>query len=385
MRYYGCVAGMTGRSHVANYTAAIERKILIASATADYARILQLASALVDGSSLRQSRRARRWIAFSMLELDRVQEAIQFTAAFCVGDVDGAAMMPLPECCLLVDKRLRKAMAGELALSIALDLYTKLHDARYASERAYAYEDFPTAHGVDRASQLRHAINSLDTRLLVYYLRYVCVQDIMQLSTAFSSPRELDEERLAVCALLVEIDPLHLDAYEEEIRGATRKLVVRRGIREVEQSKIYIDMSALRRWADKNLKESFTRYIALVGAGLDVGGPDRPAARCFHGRDQIGTEFRVPIKDQEALRLVVALPSFVQLQRNPKGVGIASHVVVKDSTPVMADHEEAVQNPEGQCRHREKVHGCDGLAMVPQKRQPALRWIRRSRGSLHPS
>src|SRR5450631_2958164 len=80
-------------------------------------------------------------------------------------------------------------------------------------------------------------------------------------------------------------------------------------------------------------------------------GPNRLAAHRLHGRDYIGTELGVPIEDQKSLRLFAAFPSFVQLQGNPKRVGIASHVAVQDTTPVMADHEEAVQNAEGQCRH----------------------------------
>src|SRR5664279_766812 len=83
-------------------------------------------------------------------------------------------------------------------------------------------------------------------------------------------------------------------------------------------------------------------------------GPNRVAAYRLNGRDDIDTELCVPIEDQESLRLFAALPSFVQLQRNPKRVRIASHVVVQHSTPVMADHEEAVQNAEGQCRHSEE-------------------------------
>ena len=61
------------------------------------------------------------------------------------------------------------------------------------------------------------------------------------------------------------------------------------------------------------------------------------ATHRLHSRDDIGAELRVPIKDQEALRLLAAFPSFVQLQLDPKGVGIESHVMVKDSTTVVAD------------------------------------------------
>jgi hypothetical protein len=64
------------------------------------------------------------------------------------------------------------------------------------------------------------------------------------------------------------------------------------------------------------------------------------ATHRLHGRDDIGAELRVPINDQEALRLLAAFSSFVHPQLDPKSVGIESHVMVKDSTTVVADHEE---------------------------------------------
>src|SRR5664280_1397024 len=94
---------------------------------------------------------------------------------------------------------------------------------------------------------------------------------------------------------------------------------------------------------------------------------NRLAAHRLHGRNYSSTELGVPIEDQKSLRLFAAFPSFVQLQGNPKRVGIASHVAVQDPTPVVADDEEVVQNAEGQRRHSEKIHRRNGLAMVPQE------------------
>src|ERR1035441_4538358 len=109
-------------------------------------------------------------------------------------------------------------------------------------------------------------------------------------------------------------------------------------------------------------------------------GANRLAAHRLHGRDHIGTELGVPIEDQEALRLVAVFPSLVQLQRNPKGVGIASHVAVQDSTPVVADDEKAVENAESKRGYGEEVHRGNGLAMITKKNQPAPRGIGRSWG-----
>src|ERR1039457_989291 len=68
-------------------------------------------------------------------------------------------------------------------------------------------------------------------------------------------------------------------------------------------------------------------------------GPNRLAAHRLHGRDNIATELRVPIEDQESLRLLAVFPGFVQLQRNPKGVGVASYVVRSE------EHTSELQSP----------------------------------------
>src|ERR1700751_172292 len=78
-------------------------------------------------------------------------------------------------------------------------------------------------------------------------------------------------------------------------------------------------------------------------------------------------------------------PGSVQLQHDPKSVWIACDVVVQDLPTVMPDDEEAVENPEGQSRHGEEVHGSDSFAMVAKKRQPHLGWIRILAGTFDPT
>jgi hypothetical protein len=51
----------------------------------------------------------------------------------------------------------------------------------------------------------------------------------------------------------------------------------------------------------------------------------------------------------------------------------------------MTDHKEAVQDAKGERRHREEVHRGNGFAMIPQKCQPLLGPIWRSRHAPKPS
>jgi hypothetical protein len=47
-----------------------------------------------------------------------------------------------------------------------------------------------------------------------------------------------------------------------------------------------------------------------------------------------------------------------------------SHVEVQNSAPPVFDDKETIEELKSHCRHGEKVHGNDGLAMIGQKRKP---------------
>jgi hypothetical protein len=84
------------------------------------------------------------------------------------------------------------------------------------------------------------------------------------------------------------------------------------------------------------------------------------------------------------VRLLVG-PYFSQLLYNPKRIGILRHIEVQNLTPVVADHEKAIQNTKRERWDGEKVHPSNGLAMVSEECQPSLHHIWISRGSLYPS
>jgi hypothetical protein len=55
---------------------------------------------------------------------------------------------------------------------------------------------------------------------------------------------------------------------------------------------------------------------------------------------------------------------------------MASDVEVQDAAAIMADDEEAVQNPKAESGDGEEIHGRDSFPMIAQKGQPALGGLR---------
>jgi hypothetical protein len=100
------------------------------------------------------------------------------------------------------------------------------------------------------------------------------------------------------------------------------------------------------------------------------GGAHRLSAIVFHGRNDIGTEFRITIEDEKS-GWWFETPSFAQLQDDPEGIRLPSYAAVQDLPPVVTNDKEAIQNAECECGHGKKVHRRNGLAMVSQECQPA--------------
>jgi hypothetical protein len=153
-----------------------------------YTEALSLATGLLESSIPYIRRQAIRCVAHSLLRLDRLQEAIDFVVEKALTEPALVPILPVEECASKLDKSTRVRLASSLSVPILLDLYSRHISFRFDDQRSYAYEDFLFAHGLSRPSELRTKRTEFDVRQLVYYLRFVCVPEIMEVSTAFLGP-----------------------------------------------------------------------------------------------------------------------------------------------------------------------------------------------------
>ncbi len=100
------------------------------------------------------------------------------------------------------------------------------------------------------------------------------------------------------------------------------------------------------------------RAAETASLGLD--------AKAHYGIDHFIVELRAAIKDQIAWGRVVR-ERLAQLLNNPRAGRMSGHIAVNNAPPVMRNHEEAIENAEGERWHRKEVHRGDGLSMVTQK------------------
>lgn len=237
----------------------------------DHEQSLQLSRQLLASENAYLKRLALRLSTHSLLALGRRVECVRLIASEAARDWGVYEVVPLGSLLQTLNVEEKSELAGATALAIVYDLYQSFYDDQYDSLLHFAFDDVLDAAGVTRPSHLAAKIGELDRHELLYFLEHICVPPVMDRAVArFRNSREVLEERIAICRALIALNPEHENAYEQEIRNLLGVIMVRRRLREVEESKIYVDRDNVLRAADAALRETYGRYLAFVRHGIDV-------------------------------------------------------------------------------------------------------------------
>lgn len=155
-------------------------------------------------------------------------------------------------------------LKGDLSLPILLHMHLKHVDGSLESELGFATEDFLESINASRPSQIEAYAVRFPRAHLVYFLRHICVEAVLDLSLAYQGSWELVEERVRVCRLLSKLDPDNAELYSLELMELLRRAELRERISELEQAKIYVNKEALGRVLSNELLPQYERYLSLA-------------------------------------------------------------------------------------------------------------------------
>jgi hypothetical protein len=103
---------------------------------------------------------------------------------------------------------------------------------------------------------------------MVFFLRYVCTPEYLELCRTINSPKSAAQERIKICSLLSTIDQEHSSIYNAEISDLALKISTEDGLEIVESTRVYVDNQGLIEWSEKELKDIYLSYLAHVKAGI---------------------------------------------------------------------------------------------------------------------
>ena len=98
---------------------------------------------------------------------------------------------------------------------------------------------------------------------LITFLRDVWIEENLSMCHQFESTLEVREERMEVIQLLLGWDEPRALEYSEAIRQITLSQTLQRGLERIDQTRVFVNESAISRWAEKELEGDYDRWRRL--------------------------------------------------------------------------------------------------------------------------
>jgi hypothetical protein len=182
---------------------------------------------------------------------------------------------------------------SSIALPILCDILYGQLSAITEGERSALLEDYLTRRGFSRPSLHVDPENPIEKRLFLHLLRHLAIPNVLDSHVEYDDSLDVENERIAVCQKLSEIDPNEVIRYSSEIARITRSQLIQRGVRQVEKSKIYVDVGGIKHSLWSTSRDLYDRYKSLPRSKADLSN------LILHFDNELG---------KRGLKLLVSLP-----------------------------------------------------------------------------
>lgn len=215
---------------------------------------------------------ARINLSWAFLEIGQLSDCLETVVGCYIANQNTAIRLPIIELVGRLDVSPRIDSLNPLPVAILYSAYSRVLGPHKNERLEEAYEDFLESLDLKRPSDIKDICHKYDKDQLCYILYYICVPDIMDCSPILRNSDDLENERIKVCQILIELDESQSSVYSAEIRELTRQLMTRGAIRSIDQSRIYVDIAGIKKSVEKNQREMYARYLEV--RQLDVTSDD---------------------------------------------------------------------------------------------------------------
>lgn len=147
-------------------------------------------------------------------------------------------------------------------IPIAYSLHSRFSDSIYDSNLKYSFETFLNSNKARFPTDLFGLEYIYGKDALHYFLKWICTPEVMKLYFEFESLRQTEECRLQICNYLMENGD-NDEVLRNEVKEINRTHIIRRAVKKVENSRIYVDTSNLTGRDSEKYRSLFERYVEL--------------------------------------------------------------------------------------------------------------------------
>lgn len=166
-------------------------------------------------------------------------------------------------------KKIEAAKFRNIQASIDLPLFYKITD-RDNHLTNVTIRFFLKKYELQKPQDIIALLDIVDRQKIIFFLRSVCVPEIIKYFIFYNSTKEILSDRLEIYQVLLIIDEDHTDEYLDEVGKIAQELAISEGIKQVDESKIYVDEKSLVNSEFEEIKGNFIRFIEISNLVSDI-------------------------------------------------------------------------------------------------------------------
>ncbi|MBN9297793.1 MAG: hypothetical protein J0I41_12305 [Filimonas sp.] len=151
--------------------------------------------------------------------------------------------------------------------NVCLSVLLKIYELDVDNYHIYVgYDNFLCSLNCDTPKDFLEHVEIKNKRQ-VAFLDKVCRHEVLYSSPFFRDQDEMDLARIEICNFLGS----KLENYSNgaEVSELLRKVVVRKGIKQIDYSKIYVDIKGVKNALNKELRENFLRNVEIASLSIE--------------------------------------------------------------------------------------------------------------------
>lgn len=133
-----------------------------------------------------------------------------------------------------------------------------------------AYECFLLENDCDKPSDLILQTRENDY-YVIFFFKNICNLEIFKHSPFITSTKMKLNERIKICQFLKEVDSDNSSDYLEEENLLSKRLIIQKGLQEIDESKIYVNQESIILNELKDQKSVFKRYVSIAELSTEKG------------------------------------------------------------------------------------------------------------------
>lgn len=186
--------------------------------------------------------------------------ALEFAVDLMVDNISTSLFIPIDEFISHITT-IDSDISSNICVPILYYIKYRYYSREIKAQVCAACEDFLYFANIRLPSQMEDLEESLGTKRLIFFLRYVCTVEILgtALAAVITNSIDLAQERLDICLILCKKDSANEKLYEQEIRDITQKKKINSELRIIEENRIHVNIEGMRQDLIDNYKNDFAR------------------------------------------------------------------------------------------------------------------------------